>query len=188
MIFRDLRTTRLGLQIIDGLCATGAMILAYLVRIQFLPRFIPLESHEIGQLSVYLPYAILMGLLAPIILERRGIYRHFSIRKRGGVFSSMMEVSLVLFLLAVSLIFFLKESPSRVVFVLFIPIYSFMLSVREELFRRLSHSRRQAGQYSANLILISDSETSAERWSNLFADSATAVRVAHLLHLSLIHI
>ena len=181
MIFRDLRTTRLGLQIIDGLCATGAMLLAYLIRIQFLPRFAPMEGREIGQISVYLPYAILMGLLAPIILERRGIYRHFSVRKRGGVFSSMVEVSLVLFLLAVSLIFFLKESPSRVVFVLFIPIYSLMLFLREELFRHLAQSRRQAGEYSANLILISDSEASAERWSNLFADSATSVRVAHLL-------
>ena len=182
MIFRDLRTTRLGLQIIDGLCAPSAIFLAYLIRIQFLPRFVPLESHEIGQLSVYFPYAILLGLLAPIILDQRGIYRHFSVRKRGGVFSSMVEASILLFLVAVSLIFFLKESPSRLVFVLFIPIYSFMLFIREELFRHLAQSRRQAGQHSANLILISDSEASADRWSNLLADSATSVRVAHLLH------
>ena len=182
MIFRDLRSTRLSLQIIDGFCATGAMLLAYWIRVQFLPHIVPMESREIGQLSIYLPYALMMGLLAPIVLTQRGLYRHFSIRKRGGVLSSTLEVSLVLFLLAVSVIFFFKESPSRLVFLLFIPIFCASLVLREELFRRISQSRRQAGKYSTHLILISDSETSAERWSNLLADSATAVRVARLIH------
>ena len=52
MIFRDLRSTRLSLQIIDGFCATGAMLLAYWIRVQFLPHIVPMESREIGQLSM----------------------------------------------------------------------------------------------------------------------------------------
>ena len=148
MIFRDLRSTRLSLQIIDGFCATGAMLLAYWIRVQFLPHIVPMESREIGQLSIYLPYALMMGLLAPIVLTQRGLYRHFSIRKRGGVLTSTLEVSLVLFLLAVSVIFFFKESPSRLVFLLFIPIFCASLVLREELFRRISQARRQAGKKS----------------------------------------
>ena len=182
MIFSDLRLTRLWLQLTDGILAFGSMLLAFWVRVYVLPKIIPLDSREIGQFSGYLPYAIMMGLLAPLVLERRGLYRHFAIHKRAGVFAFMVEVSLVLFLVAIAMIFFFKETPSRLVFVLFVPLFSSLLALREQLFYQVCQARRRAGQYSVNLLLVTDSEPSAERWANLFSDSATAARLARFIH------
>ena len=119
MLLGHHRHSRVALQIMDGALAFFAMFLAYWIRVEILPTAIPLESREIGQILVYLPYGILMGFATPIVLERRGFYRHLAINPANRL-SSLLEVALILFLLAVSLIFFFKESPSRLVFLFFV--------------------------------------------------------------------
>ena len=72
MLLSNHRHSRVALQIMDGILAFFSMFLAYWVRVEILPTAFPLESREIGQILVYLPYAILMGFATPIVLERRG--------------------------------------------------------------------------------------------------------------------
>jgi len=76
MIFSDLRYTRLWLQMVDAFLACFAMLLAYWIRVHLLPGILPLESSSIGNFSIYIPYAVILGLLTPVVLERRGLYRH----------------------------------------------------------------------------------------------------------------
>ena len=71
MFFNHHRHSRVALQIADGLLAFISIALAYWIRVYFLPAAVPLESREIGQIPVYLPYAFLMAFAAPIVLERR---------------------------------------------------------------------------------------------------------------------
>ena len=62
MFFNHHRHSRVALQIADGLLAFISIALAYWIRVYFLPVAVPLESREIGQGLIYLPYAILWPL------------------------------------------------------------------------------------------------------------------------------
>ena len=130
----DLRQIKIWLQLIDGLLAGTAMVAAYYIRVHLLPDFLPLESREIGEFALYVPYIAMMAILAPLVLSRRGLYRHFSGRGRKANLTAMLEASLILFLVGVSVIFFFKQSPSRIVFILFVPVFFFLLLLREEVF------------------------------------------------------
>ena len=177
MLFNDHRHSRLALQMIDGVLAFSAMFLAYWVRVHLLPVAIPTESREIGQILVYLPYAILMAFAAPVVLDRRGFYRHLAVTPTGHI-PSFLEVSLILFLLAISLIFFFKESPSRLVFLFFVPLLTLLLAARQSIFQKIRHARRLSPKYSTNLILISDSEFGSRRWPDLFLESGSGIRIS----------
>ena len=173
----DVRQIKIWLQLIDGLLAGAAMIVAYLIRVYLLPDIFPLESREIGEFQIYVPYIALMAFLAPLVLSRRGLYRHFSGRGRKANWAAMFEAGLILFLIGVSVIFFFKQSPSRIVFIVFVPIFFLLLLLREELFFRFRLYRRQSEHYSVRLMLVTESPESADRWINLFSDSPIGVRV-----------
>jgi len=173
----DLRQIKIWLQLIDGLLAGIAMVAAYYIRVHLLPDILPLESREIGEFALYVPYIAMMAALAPLVLSRRGLYRHFSGRGRKANLTAMLEASLILFLIGVSVIFFFKQSPSRIVFILFIPIFFFLLLFREEIFFRFRLFRRQAEHYSVRLLLVTESPEGSDRWINLFSDAPVGVRI-----------
>ena len=173
----DVRQIRIWLQLIDGLLAGAAMVAAFYIRVHLLPGLLPLESREIGDFSVYIPYIVMMAILAPLVLSRRGLYRHFSGRGRKANWASMFEAGLILFLVGVSVIFFFKQSPSRIVFIVFVPIFFLFLLLREELFFRFRLFRRQAEHYSVRLMLVTDSTEGSDRWINLFSDAPVGIRI-----------
>ena len=181
MLLGHHRHSRVALQIMDGVLAFFAMLLAYWIRVEVLPTAFPLESREIGQILVYLPYAVLMGFATPIVLERRGFYRHLAINPANRL-ASLLEVALILFLLAVSLIFFFKESPSRLVFLLFVPILTGLLNLRQALVHKLRQVRKTKSESFINLIVVSDTEFSTRRWPNLFAESGSGIRITRHLN------
>ena len=181
MLLGHHRHSRVALQIMDGVLAFFAMFLAYWVRVEILPTAFPLESREIGQILVYLPYAILMGFATPIVLERRGFYRHLAINPANRL-ASLLEVALILFLLAVSLIFFFKESPSRLVFLFFVPILTGLLNLRQAFVHKLRQVRKTKAESFTNLILVSDTEFSTRRWPDLFAESGSGIRITRHLN------
>ena len=173
----DVRQIRIWLKLIDGLLAGAAMIAAYLIRVHLLPDILPLESREIGEFQIYIPYIVLMALMAPPILSRRGLYRHFASRGRQANWAAMFEAGLILFLVGVSVIFFFKQSPSRIVFIIFVPIFFLFLLLRENLFSRFRLFRRRAEQYSVRLLLVAESADHADRWINLFSDAPVGVQI-----------
>ena len=173
----DLRQIKIWLQLIDGLLAGTAMVVAYYIRVHLLPDFLPLESREIGEFALYVPYIAMMAILAPLVLSRRGLYRHFSGRGRKANLTAMLEASLILFLVGVSVIFFFKQSPSRIVFIVFVPAFFLLLLLREEIFFRFRLFRRQAEHYSVRLLLVTESPEGSDRWINLFSDAPVGVRI-----------
>ena len=173
----DVRQIRIWLQLVDGLLAGLAMMAAYYVRVHLLPDVLPLESREIGEFQLYIPYIAMMAILAPLVLSRRGLYRHFSGRGRKANWAAMFEAGLILFLIGVSVIFFFKQSPSRIVFIVFVPIFFLFLLLREEFFFRFRLYRREAEHYSVRLMLVTESTENADRWINLFSDAPVGIRV-----------
>jgi len=173
----DLRQIKIWLQLIDGLLAGIAMVAAYYIRVHLLPDILPLESREIGEFALYVPYIAMMAVLAPLVLSRRGLYRHFSGRGRKANLTAMLEASLILFLVGVSVIFFFKQSPSRIVFIVFVPAFFLLLLLREEIFFRFRLFRRQAEHYSVRLLLVTESPEGSDRWINLFSDAPVGVRI-----------
>jgi len=122
-----------------------------------------------------------MGFATPIVLERRGFYRHLAINPANRL-SSLLEVALILFLLAVSLIFFFKESPSRLVFLFFVPILTVLLNLRQALVHKLRQVRKIKSESFTNLILVSDTEFSTRRWPDLFTESGSGIRITRHLN------
>lgn len=177
----DVRQIRIWLKLIDGLLAGAAMIAAYLIRVHLLPDILPLESREIGEFKIYIPYIALMALIAPPVLSRRGLYRNFASRGRQANWAAMFEAGLILFLVGVSVIFFFKQSPSRIVFIIFVPIFFLFLLLREDLFSHFRLFRRRAEQYSVRLLLIAESADHADRWINLFSDAPVGVQITRTL-------
>ena len=177
MNLSDVRQIRIWLQLIDGLLAATAMVAAYYIRVYWLPDILPLESREIGEFSLYFPYIVMMGVAAPLVLSRRGLYRHFSGRGRKANWAAMFEAGLILFLVGVSVIFFFKQSPSRIVFLLFVPLFFLLLLLREEVFYRFRLFRRQTEHYSVRLLLVTDSPDHSDRWINLFSDAPVGIRI-----------
>ena len=173
----DVRQIKIWLQLIDGLLASAAFVAAYYLRVHVLPGILPLESREIGDFRIYIPYIAMLGFLAPLVLSRRGLYQHFSGRGRKANWSAMFEAGLILFLIGVSVIFFFKQSPSRVVFILFVPVFFLLLLLREEIFFRFRLFRRQTEHYSVRLLLVTDSPEGSDRWVNLFSDAPVGIRV-----------
>ncbi|MDA0325128.1 MAG: sugar transferase, partial [Verrucomicrobia bacterium] len=180
MLSNDHRLSRVVLQLIDGLLAFGAIFLAYWIRIQLLPAALPIESREIGDISIYFPYALLMAIATPIVMQRRGFYRHLALSSSGRI-ASLLEVTLILFLLAISLIFFFKESPSRLVFLIFVPTLTLLLFSRQIALQKLRQFRKLNRKHSANLILISDTEFGSRRWPDLFLEAGSGMRVVRHL-------
>lgn len=180
MLSNDHRLSRVVLQLIDGLLAFGAIFLAYWFRIQLLPAALPIESREIGDISIYFPYALLMAIATPIVMQRRGFYRHLALSSSGRI-ASLLEVTLILFLLAISLIFFFKESPSRLVFLIFVPTLTLLLFSRQIALQKLRQFRKLNRKHSANLILISDTEFGSRRWPDLFLEAGSGMRVVRHL-------
>ncbi|NBR68789.1 MAG: exopolysaccharide biosynthesis polyprenyl glycosylphosphotransferase [Verrucomicrobia bacterium] len=177
MNLSDVRQVRIWLQLIDGLLSATAMILAFFIRVYVLPRWIPLENREIGDFILYLPYVALMGFLAPFVMRRRGVYRSFAGRGQGLNWANLFEIGLILFLVGISVVFFFKQSPSRVVFILFVPIFFVFLLARENLFHHFRLIRRKQDHASVRLLLATDSTEVTDRWINLFSDSPVGVRV-----------
>lgn len=177
MNLSDVRQVKVWLQLIDGLLSATAMVLAYLLRVYVLPRWVPLESREIGNFVLYLPYVALMGFLAPFVMSRRGFYRSFSARAQRLNWANLFEIGLILFLVGISVVFFFKQSPSRIVFILFVPIFFALLLLRENLYYRFGLLRRQQDQASVRLLLATDSAQTTDRWINLFSDAPVGVRL-----------
>jgi len=177
MNLSDVRQVRIWLQLVDGLLSAAAMVLAFVIRVYVLPDWIPLESREIGDFMLYLPYVAFMGFLAPLVLNRRGLYRNFTGRSQGIHWANLFEVGLILFLSGISVIFFFKQTPSRIVFILFIPIFCVFLLLRDNLFQRFRILRKKGDQASVRLLLATDSPMHADRWINLFSDCPIGVRI-----------
>jgi exopolysaccharide biosynthesis polyprenyl glycosylphosphotransferase len=177
MNLSDVRQVRIWLQLVDGLLAAVSMVLAFVIRVHILPRWIPLESREIGDFVLYLPYFALMGFLAPFVMDRRGVYRSFSGRTQRLNWANFFEIGLILFLVGISVVFFFKQSPSRIVFILFVPIFFTFLLIRENIFHRFRIFRRKENQASVRLLLTTDSSENTDRWINLFSDSPVGVCV-----------
>ena len=177
MNLSDVRQVKIWLQLIDGLLSAAAMVMAFALRVYALPRWIPLESREIGDFVLYLPYVALMGFLAPFVMSRRGVYRSFSARGQRLNWANLFEIGLILFLVGISVVFFFKQSPSRFVFILFVPIFFTFLLIRENLYHQFRFFRRREDQASVRLLLATDSAQNTDRWINLFSDSPVGVRL-----------
>ena len=87
---------------------------------------------------------------------------------------------MILFLIGVSVIFFFKQSPSRIVFIVFVPIFFFFLLLREEFFFRFRLYRRQADHYSVRLMLVMESAENGDRWVNSFSDTPVGIQVTRI--------
>jgi exopolysaccharide biosynthesis polyprenyl glycosylphosphotransferase len=177
MNLSDVRQVRIWLQLIDGLLSAAAMVLAFAIRVYILPRWIPLESKEIGDFVLYLPYVALMGFLAPFVMSRRGIYRNISGQGQRMNWANLFEIGLILFLTGISVIFFFKQTPSRIVFILFVPFFFLLLLARENLYHRFRLLSRKDDQATVGLLLATDSSENTDRWINLFSDSPVGIRV-----------
>lgn len=177
MNLSDVRQVKIWLQLVDGLLSAAAMLLAFAIRVHVLPKWIPLESREIGDFVLYLPYVGLMGFLAPFVMSRRGFYRGFTAGSQRINWANLFEIGLILFLVGISVVFFFKQSPSRIVFILFVPIFFALLLARENLYQRFRLIRRREDHTSVRLLLATDSAQNTDRWINLFSDAPVGVRL-----------
>jgi exopolysaccharide biosynthesis polyprenyl glycosylphosphotransferase len=160
MLLARVRHNRFFLQICDALLACAGLLLAHVIRIQLyyagqetalfsLPEIDPIESF-----LIFLP---VLFALTPYVTYRLGLYRSTLAPTLSQLLNLCLQASLVLFLALVGFQFLVKLQLSRLVLLLFVPLYCGLLLGRICLVNGLQarHMKSNAAD-KGNLILVTD--------------------------------
>lgn len=170
MLLKTLRFNRRLLQVADGLLSALAVTVAFVTRNYVFPSVEFLAFDRIHDFIWYLPFLVLSMLLCPFVLHRRGFYQLVTTQGKASVFFAALETSIILFLIHVSILFFLKLDLSRLVFLFFIPINALFIYVRETQYAAFRKKMRlQDGQH-ISVILVLD-EGMGSNWGEYFAQN-----------------
>jgi exopolysaccharide biosynthesis polyprenyl glycosylphosphotransferase len=171
MLARSSRLNQVSLQVMDGLVAVLALIAAFVLREYLAPALsvhLPdVFKRDLGQIQPFRDYLIFVPVsmvVLPLVLARRGFYRIHPDHDRMQTGASILEACMVLFLVHISLQFFLKLDLSRLVFIFCIPAGFFGIYGRVLLYHRLVSGQRSAGVRAAISTLIIHSRSQSKRW------------------------
>lgn len=156
MLLAHARHHRLLLQMLDALLACLAFSAAYAVRDHLLPFLPAFEERGIGTFKAYTNFLPILALATPWILLRLNFYGLSIHQRYAHTFNLALQAAILLFLIMVVVQFLFKEQMSRMVFLLFVPVFSATLLAREWATRcwRLQSARRGIGLHS--LVVITD--------------------------------
>jgi exopolysaccharide biosynthesis polyprenyl glycosylphosphotransferase len=126
------------LQVMDAITVCFAFWVAHVIRLQVGNMLPFLDATEISPFSNYIWLTMLLLPLSPLVLESNGFYRFQLARRNLDTLMSILRS--ILFILAVLLLVLFvfripQEYISRGVFLLFVPISTLFLFVRDLAFR-----------------------------------------------------
>jgi exopolysaccharide biosynthesis polyprenyl glycosylphosphotransferase len=156
MLLTNARNHRLILQLADAFMAALAFVLAYTIREYLLGDLPALTGRQIGAFEAYSFFLPILALSAPLVLYCLNFYSLSVNQHKPHVLNLALQASLVLFLLMVVAQFFLKAQMSRLVFILFVPCFTFALFAREMLARSWRARAARRGLNQRALVVVSD--------------------------------
>lgn len=155
MLLVQIKHYRTLLQLVDGIVACFALMAAYYLRSFFTEYLHLFELADIGGIDLYLRFLPFLLVATPFILSRFHFYHLTLHYERGQIMNLAIQTALMLFLLMISIVFFLKtQAFSRLVFAFFVPICAFLLVARDMASRRfrLGFLNKEA----KSLIVVTD--------------------------------
>jgi len=164
MILVRSQVSRLLLQFTDAVVAVIAFICAHLIRTHLLDPIIPFELPNIGSLNDYSIFFPFIAFVAPFVLYRLNFYNLTLSQRPGNLFNITLQAGLILFILLVVLQFLTKIQMSRIIFIIYVPTFAFLITGRELLKQQLRAIRAGKSQHLRNMIVITD-RNDLSRWA-----------------------
>lgn len=151
------------MQVTDGAVAVLAFILAHLIRTELLDQFIPFELPIIGGLADYSIFFPFIAVMAPFILYRLNFYNLTLAQRPANLLNLTFQAGLILFILLVVLQFMSKIQMSRIIFIIYVPTFALMITLRELIQQRIRAIQARRNQLARNMIVVTD-RSDRSRW------------------------
>jgi len=130
--------------------------LAYYIRTNYFKVAVFGGTPEIQPLSEFIWLFPIVAVAAPLLLETQGFYSRPLLARRRTTVWQLAKASLLAMVVAISMLFLVKENPARSVIVLFGPVSFFLVFTKEELVRQWVQSRLGQSQMRKRIILVGD--------------------------------
>ena len=126
----------------------------------------------------------IMIVVAPVLLETQGFYsRPLRVRRRVTAWKLARACSLAM-VVAISLLFIMKENPARSVIMLFGPVSFLLVFSKEELMRQWIQSRLGHAQMTKRIILVGDKGDTQKLVNDLQHNSSETIEIVSCLDLN----
>src|SRR5579871_3123009 len=109
---------------------------------------------HIQAFSEYAWLLLVIGPVAPLILEMHGFYSRPLIESRGRTGWQLIQGCALSMLVVIVLMFLFNQKLSRAVIILFGPLSFTLVMLKEEIVRRWTERNVAQGQYRKRLILL----------------------------------
>ena len=156
MLFTKQKINRFFLQITDSILACVVFVFAFYLRSFFAPALSTRDLSSIGTLSDYTHFLPALAILTPLILTRMDFYNLGVSHNKGQILNLCVQSSIFIFLCLIVLQFMLKSLPSRSVFLVFVPLCSLALFLRQQFYlweRSLAYRQKRN---RLNMLLVTD--------------------------------
>lgn len=153
-------------QVLDAFLLCFALWLSHTIRYTLVPELSFLDISAIAPFSGYIWMLVLIIPLGPFILERQGFYRlNFAGSILQSFFTALRSVAILVFVLAVFIVVFRvpQQTMSRAAMILFVPVATVTLCLREMLAWSLVNRRRRS-EINRQHILLCGASVDLEGW------------------------
>ncbi len=179
MLLRHSKARRLSYQIIDGMLAGVALLLAYAVRegpLQWLsdekiltPLGLSYELPEIPDLGYFVWFIPALMLVTPVVLTHLRLYQLTLTQRNAYVINLAAQAAIILFLLLLVLQFLTRSYPSRTVFIIFIPCFISLIFFRHLISMYYRYQLAKKGVGFKKLLIVTDNPGET-RWSQVLEE------------------
>lgn len=155
-------------QVLDAFLLCFALWLSHTIRYSLIPEMAFLDISSIAPFSGYIWMLVLIIPLGPFILERQGFYRlNFSGSILQSFITALRSVAILVFVLAVFIVVFRvpQSTISRAAIILFVPVGTLTLCLREMLSWSLVNRRRRS-EINRQHILLCGANVDLEGWQS----------------------
>lgn len=153
-------------QVVDAFLLCFSLWVAHTIRYSLIPGMTFLDISSVAPFSGYVWMLVLIIPLGPFILERQGFYRlNFSGSILQSFVTALRGVVILVFVLAVFIVVFHvpQAAISRAALIMFIPVATLMLTLREMLSWSFVN-RRHRSEINRQHILLCGANVDLEGW------------------------
>ncbi len=156
MILVDSHVNRLWMQIIDALLGVLAFVLARTIRLHWFEDVLPLDLPPVAGFSDYAFFFPIILVIGPVVLYRLNFYNTMLNERPSYSLNLAFQAGLILFIVLVVTQFLLRIQMSRSIFVIFVPLYAFIIFGRQWMVARSLRYMAQRNLFQRNMVVVTD--------------------------------
>src|SRR5436190_6920524 len=161
-----------------------ALWLAHYIRTNFFKVAVFGGTPEIQPLSEFIWLFPIVIASAPLLLESQGFYQRPMLGRRRTTAWQLAKACILSMVVAISMLFLVKENPARSVIMLFGPVCFVLVYAKEEAMRQWIQSRLGQSQMSRRIILVGDRSETEKMHKELCRTGSEALGVVASMNLN----